>query len=105
MKVNLFNPTTKQYDQAKVGFSWTVLFFGVFPALFRSDWKNFFIMLLVGVFTLGFSSLVFMFLYNKTYINDKIKAGFKPADEASKNILMSKGFIVSDEVAESLENI
>ncbi len=39
MFVTLFNPTTRQSKQVKVGFSWTVFFFGSFPALFRGDFK------------------------------------------------------------------
>ncbi|MDT2830066.1 DUF2628 domain-containing protein [Vagococcus carniphilus] len=94
MFVNLYNPRTNQAKQAKVGFSWTVFFFGSIPALFRGDWKWFFIMLLANTFTAGFAHLVFMFLYNKLYLSDLIVAGFVPSDEASKRILLSKGFIV-----------
>jgi len=63
--------------RAPVGFSWTTLFFGCFPALFRSDWKWFAIMLLIGILTGGFSFLVFMFIYNKLYIKELINKGYK----------------------------
>lgn len=41
MKVMLKNENTGQIKQAKIGFSWTVFFFGFFPAIFRGDWKWF----------------------------------------------------------------
>jgi hypothetical protein len=79
--------------QAKVGFSWTTFFFGCFPALFRGDWKWFLIQLVVVGITFGVSSLVFCFIYNKLYINDMLEKGYSPADENSRMVLVSKGFI------------
>lgn len=93
MKANLVHPTTKQIKQVKVGFSWTTLFFGFFPALFRGDWKWALIMLGAALITFGLSPLVFMFIYNKLYINDLLAAGFVPADATSETVLASKGFI------------
>ncbi len=71
------NPMTGAMKEAPVGFSWTTFFFGVFPSLFRGDWKWFAIMLFLAIITLGFSNLVFMFIYNKLYIKDLIGAGYK----------------------------
>lgn len=59
MKVMLKNENTGQIKQAKIGFSWTVFFFGFFPAIFRGDWKWFLIILIASMFTFGFSNLVF----------------------------------------------
>ena len=75
--INLKHPLTGDLRRAPVGFSWTVLFFGCFPAFFRTDWKWFIIMLLVGMCTYGLSSLVFMFIYNKLYITDLINKGYR----------------------------
>jgi hypothetical protein len=75
--INFKNTTTGELRRAPVGFSWTVLFFGFFPALFRTDWKWFAIMLLIGIITYGLAFLVFMFIYNKLYINDLINKGFE----------------------------
>jgi hypothetical protein len=79
--------------QAKVGFSWTTFFFGCFPSLFRGDWKWFIIQLLVASITFGVSNLVFCFIYNKLYINDLLEKNYSPADENSRMVLVSKGFI------------
>ena len=97
MIVNLKNPQTNQFKQAKAGFSWTMFFFGFWVPLFRGDWKWLIIMLLldlIGIFTFGIVSgianIVMAFLYNKLYIQDLIAAGFKPNDYASANILKTK---------------
>ena len=71
------NPLTGQTKEAPVGFSWTVLLFGFFPPLFRGDWKWAIIMFLLALLSWGLSSLVFMFTYNKLYIKDLIRAGYK----------------------------
>ena len=77
------NPKTGAIKEAPAGFSWTVFFFGFFPPLFRGDFKWGIIMMMLQVLTLGFSNLVFMFIYNKCYIKDLIGAGFK-AESISK---------------------
>ncbi len=60
MHINLSNAATQQVKPAKIGFSWTVFFFGCLPPLFRGDWKWFFILLIVeavfGLPTFGFGA-------------------------------------------------
>ena len=94
MIVNLFNPIYRQGKQAKIGISWTVFFFGPFPALFRGDWKWFLIMILADSFTLGLSHWVFIFLYNKLYLTDLLAKGYVPNDPFSEQALISKGYFV-----------
>jgi hypothetical protein len=73
------NSFTNAVKQSPVGFSWTTFFFGCFVALFRADWKWFFIQLVLALITAGLSNFVFMFIYNKLYTKDLIRAGFKAA--------------------------
>jgi hypothetical protein len=76
-KIYFENPHTGRVREAPVGFSWTTLFFGFFPALFRGHWGGFFIILLFSIFTAGLSSLFFMFIYNKMYIKHLVSEGYK----------------------------
>jgi hypothetical protein len=80
MKLAMENPNTGIIKRAPVGFSWTTLFFGGFPALFRGDLKWFFIQLLIACFTGGLSNLVFAFIYNKTFVQKLLEKGFKVKD-------------------------
>ena len=66
-----------QVKIVKEGFSWTMLFFGVFVPLYRGDWKWFLIILIANIFTYGWASVVFAFIYNKIYINDLLEKGYK----------------------------
>ncbi len=95
MKINLYNSFVNQTKQVKVGFSWTVFFFGSFPALFRGDFKWFIIIFFANMLTAGFSNLFFMFFYNKLYINDLLLKGYQPVDRMSEQTLMSRGFHVN----------
>lgn len=66
-----------QVKIVKEGFSWTMLFFGALVPLFRGDLKWFVISLIAGLCTFGLSWLVLPFIYNKYYIEDLIKNGYK----------------------------
>lgn len=68
------NGVTKQ---VKKGFSWTMLFFGIFVPLVRGDWKYFLITLIAAIFSWGISWLVFPFFYNKLYLNDLLNNGYE----------------------------
>ncbi|MDR3191186.1 MAG: DUF2628 domain-containing protein [Lactobacillaceae bacterium] len=68
----------------KSGFSWTTLFFGFFPALFRGDFTGALLIFLIEVVfalpTWGFGftvvGLIFSFFYNKLYINKLLRNGW-----------------------------
>ncbi len=74
---HLKNAHTGQLKNAPIGFSWTTLFFGFFPSLFRGDWKWFAIILIVALVTMGLSNFVFMFIYNKLSLKDLLMGGYR----------------------------
>lgn len=97
MRINMKSPVGI-IKQVKLGFSWTMLFFGIFVPLFRGDFKWFLITLLASLVTCGFAWLVFPFIYNKIYIKELIEKGWLPADAECANALKFKGiFVPSDE--------
>jgi hypothetical protein len=73
------------------GFSWTTLFFGFFPALFRGDFLTFLggfaVIAILGVMTFGIGSfiamLVWAFLYNRYYTRRLLEKGYMLADSES----------------------
>lgn len=79
--------------ECKLGFSWTVFFFGIFPALFRGDLKWALIQFVVAWVTCGISHFVFSFTYNKIYIKDLLEKRFVPATEEDRLALVKKGII------------
>ena len=88
--------------EVKVGFSWTVFFFGLFVPLFRGDLKwaaiMFFGTILLGFATLGIGGavigIVMSFVYNKIYIKDLIEKGWNPVGEENRLLLEEKNIIV-----------
>jgi len=80
------HPVTTEMKQAPVGFSWTTFFFGLFPALFRSDWKWAGIQFLAIMLTWGLSSIVFCFIYNSLHIKDLVNKGFKAVSIQDNNL-------------------
>lgn len=87
--------------EVKVGFSWTTLLFGFFPALIRGDLKwaviMFIIAVVAGSFTFGFgaivSDIIFAFVYNKIYIKELIEKGYKPANKEAGRILAENNIL------------
>lgn len=71
---------------APVGFSWTTLFFGALPALVRSDWKWGLLQFIAAACTLGLTWFVFPFIYNRLYLKDLIKKGFKVKDAGAGDL-------------------
>ncbi|MBV0892918.1 hypothetical protein KTN05_13805 [Paracoccus sp. Z118] len=75
--IDFHHPQTGRLKQAPVGFSWTTLLFGFFPALIRGHYVGAIIMVVIAFFTMGLSSLVFAFIYNKMYVKHLLGEGFK----------------------------
>ncbi|MGF7173421.1 hypothetical protein [Azospirillum doebereinerae] len=85
--VMMRNPQTGIIKKGFVGFSWTTLFFGGFPALFRGDWLMGAILLFLGIVTFGVSGLIAAFIYNKTYTTKLVENGYQFADSEALNAL------------------
>ena len=70
------------------GFSWTTLFFGMFPALFRGDFLTFIgtfvVLAILGFLTVGIGTgvamLIWAFFYNRYYTRRLLERGYTFAD-------------------------
>jgi hypothetical protein len=78
----------------KLGFSWTMFFFGFFVPLFRGDIKWAILSFILAIVTCGLSWLVLPFIYNKIYIKEMFEKGWIPGDDMSKNLMKQKGMVV-----------
>lgn len=79
--------------KAKIGFSWTVFFFGFLVPICRGDAKWAVLMFAASVLTLFLAQMVFCFTYNGTYIRELLANGFRPADDYSRSALIAKGYM------------
>ena len=75
-EIKMINPLSGGEVAGYKGFSWTTLFFGGLPALFRGHISAFFAQWIIAVFTLGFSWLVFPFFYNSWHQKHLVGKGF-----------------------------
>ncbi|MEX1035887.1 MAG: hypothetical protein WDZ54_08020 [Sneathiella sp.] len=77
--IPMIEPQTHRRTTAYTGISWTCLFFGPFPALYRGHVLGFVGMSLMNIATLGFSLPVFIFVYNTWHFHSLLAQGFRPA--------------------------
>ncbi|EGC92637.1 hypothetical protein HMPREF9402_0025 [Turicibacter sp. HGF1] len=98
MRVRLIN-NLNMLKEVKVGFSWTILFFGFFVPLFRQDWiwgvSMFFVSVALMVLKVYYLNpifyLIMAIIYNKLYIENLLSEGWRPASENDERILVMKG--------------
>ena len=76
--------------EAPVGFSWTTLFFGFFPALIRGDMKWAVIIFAATFVTFGLAGIVFAFIYNRLYIQSLVEKGFKIKNYSGNKTLIEQ---------------
>ncbi|NUB24430.1 hypothetical protein [Azospirillum brasilense] len=101
--VMMKHPQTGLTKKGFVGFSWTTLFFGGFPALFRGDWVIGLVLIILSVVTWGIAGIIAAFLYNKHYTTKLIESGYQFADtEALNTIARAKLGVGTASVAPSL---
>ena len=89
MKITLKYGNTGAKKQAKVGFSWTSLFFGALVPLIRGDVRWALIHICLTVFTFGVFYFVFPFIYNKKYIHRLLEKGWVAATDDDSKALTS----------------
>lgn len=101
-KIYLTHPVTQETKIVPVGYSWTTLFWGFFPALFRLDWLN--LAIIGGVLTvtsfmgIGFIPLIiFSFIYNdkmclKNHLTDGWLINRYMGDKTLREVGESVGF-------------
>lgn len=78
--ITLVHSATGQVKTAPVGFSWTTLFFGFFPALLRGHILNAIGQFFAGLITCGISWFIVPFFYNGWYINYLTGHGYRNPD-------------------------
>lgn len=81
--INFVHPVTGEMRDAPIGFSWTTLFFGFFPALLRGHWVWAVFMFLLSALTFGLSWIVMPFIYNKIYARFLVNKGFRATGSTS----------------------
>lgn len=97
-EITFTNEYIGQSKTAPTGFSWTTLFFGCFPAIFRGDWKWASLQFVLAFFTKGISWIVMPFIYNKLHIRSLLKKGFIPTDENQCKYLVAEGIASIQEI-------
>ncbi|MDR1397218.1 MAG: hypothetical protein LBJ14_05755 [Desulfarculales bacterium] len=83
--VMMKNPETGVVKKGFYGFSWTSLFFGGFPAIFRGQIGLGLIVILVTFVTVGIGGIIWAFIYNKRYTTGLLEKGYIFADSEGKN--------------------
>lgn len=82
--VNMRNPKTGLTKKGLVGFSWTTLFFGGCPALFRGDLVIGIALIIAAFFTFNITSIIAACVYNKYYTTKLLEKGYEFVDTPQK---------------------
>ena len=92
-KIEFYNISTGKYKEAPIGFSWTTLFFGPLPMLFRGKlgWVlGYCLMYLIFV---ELFAIFFPFFYNKLYIRSLLNSRYLPLYKYECDYLVNKGYV------------
>lgn len=79
--------------ELKVGFSWTVFFFGGWVAMFRGQWGEVAKWWLLNPCTLGIWGICQCFTANKKTIIMYLEKGYEPASETDQSKLQQRQII------------
>jgi hypothetical protein len=91
MKVELKHPDKDDTCLVPRGFSWSYLFLGPLVCLLRGDVKWMLISFVASIFTGGLSQVILAFMYNNLFLNERLEAGYYPADEETLDLLKREG--------------
>ena len=110
--IMMSNPDTGEKAKGFAGFSWTVCFWGGFPALFRKDWRTGLAWLLIQAVLFGIVDrefyplvtlgnvvfqIIWAFAYNRNYTRQLISRGFRFHDSDMRNQLGATSVRMSPE--------
>lgn len=90
------HPQTGIRKKGFYGVSWTTLFFGCFPALFRGDLKTGLMVALFQVLTSGFAGIIWAFFYNKRYTLHLVERGYLFVDTPEANLKAREALGITD---------
>lgn len=90
--ITMKNPNTGVEKKAPIGFSWTTLFFGPFPALFRGDITGGMIILVTAILTAGLMAFIWPFLYNKRHLKTLASKGFHIVGADKETIAIANAY-------------
>lgn len=82
------HPEIGTVRKAPVGFSWTLLLWTGFVPLLRKDWKGLLLLIVVLALTSGFGLAIAPFFYNKFYIKELLKKGYKVASSEGADLAL-----------------
>lgn len=103
--VKLQQKETGLIKSGYIGFSWTTVFFGAFPALVRGDFLTFIGLALafaiISALTAGvgglLAAIVWAFFYNEYYTKKLIEKGYMLADTEERNRVAAEALQIAIE--------
>jgi len=102
-KIVMKHKTLSTIKEVPFLYSWTGAVFGFWTPLLRSDFKWFFIYLIIGVPTYNLGAIILSFFYNKYYIKNLIEKGYEPENEEDRKLLISKSIISKKTEEENID--
>lgn len=85
------NPKTGVVKKGLYGFSWTTLFFGGLPAIFRGDILVGVAVMVASLCSMGIAGIIWAFIYNKRYTVKLVEEGYIfTGSDAENDLAMAK---------------
>jgi hypothetical protein len=86
MKTVILSNDFGKVKSVKIGFCWTMAFFGPMVSGYRHDLKGTGIYILSSMVSLGLAWVVFPFIYNKMYLKDLLANGYTTTSVAGTSM-------------------